>query len=122
MNFTDQVTLITGASSGIGKQIALDLAGRGAIVVGCGRSIPRLKETLKEVRRTSPRSVMIGCDVGDAEQVQGMIGKVLDDFGKVDILINNAGVGMRSPVRRDAAQVHRRNDADQLSRRDLLHP
>ena len=97
MDFTDQVTLITGASSGIGKQIALDFAGRGAIVVGCGRSISRLKETLKEVRRTSPRSVMIGCDVGDAEQVQGMIAKVLDDFGKVDILINNAGVGMRSP-------------------------
>jgi uncharacterized protein len=97
MDFTDQVTLITGASSGIGKQIALEFAGRGAIVVGCGRSIARLKETLKEVRRTSPRSVMIGCDVGDAEQVQGMIGKVLDDFGKVDILINNAGVGMRSP-------------------------
>jgi short-subunit dehydrogenase len=97
MDFTDQVTLITGASSGIGKQIALDFAGRGAIVVGCGQSISRLKETLKEVRRTSPRSVMIGCDVGDAEQVRGMIGKVLDDFGKVDILINNAGVGMRSP-------------------------
>lgn len=97
MDFTDQVTLITGASSGIGKQLAVDLAGRGAIVVGCGRSISRLKETLKEVRRASPRSVMIGCDVGDAEQVQGMIGKVLADYGKVDILINNAGVGMRSP-------------------------
>ena len=48
MDFTDQVTLITGASSGIGKQIALDFAGRGAIVVGCGRSISRLKETLRK--------------------------------------------------------------------------
>lgn len=97
VDFTDQVTLITGSSSGIGREIALDLASRGATVVGCGRSIPRLKDTLKEVRRTSPRSVMIGCDIGDAEQVKGMIGKVLDDFGKVDILINNAGIGMRRP-------------------------
>jgi short-subunit dehydrogenase len=95
MNFTDQITLVTGASSGIGKQLALDLAGRGALVVGCGRSISRLKETLKEVLHVSPRSVMIGCDVSDAEQVQGMIGKVLADYGKVDILINNAGIGMR---------------------------
>ena len=40
---------------------------------------------------------MIGCDVGDAEQVRGMMAKVLADYGKIDILINNAGVGMRQP-------------------------
>lgn len=97
MEFTNQVVLITGASNGIGRQLAGDFAARGAIVVGCGRSIARLKETLREVRRTSPRSVMIGCDVGDAEQVRGMMAKVLADYGKIDILINNAGVGMRNP-------------------------
>lgn len=97
MEFTGQVILITGASSGIGKQLAVDFAVRGATVVGCGRSIARLKETLKEVRRTSPRSIMIGCDVSDREQVRGMIAKVLADYGKIDVLINNAGVGMRQP-------------------------
>lgn len=97
MNFKDKVILITGASSGIGRQLALDLAARGAIVAGCGRSIPRLKETLKEVRRLSPPSVMIGCDVSDAEQVKGMVAKVLADCGKVDVLVNNAGIGMRRP-------------------------
>jgi uncharacterized protein len=97
MEFANQVVLITGASNGIGRQLAADFAARGAIVVGCGRSIPRLKETLIEVRRASPRSAMIGCDVGDAEQVRGMTGKVLADYGKIDILINNAGVGMRKP-------------------------
>jgi short-subunit dehydrogenase len=66
-------------------------------VVGCGRSIARLKETLKEVRRNSPASTMIGCDVSDAEQVRSMVAKVLADYGKIDILINNAGVGMRKP-------------------------
>lgn len=97
MDFKDQVILITGASQGIGRELALQFAGRGAVVAGCGRSITRLKEVLKEVRRASPRSVMIGCDVSDAEQVKGMVGKVLEDYGHVDVLINNAGIGMRRP-------------------------
>ena len=97
MEFKDKVVLITGASSGIGKQLASDFAARGAIVAGCGRSITRLKETLKDVRRISPSSAMLGCDVSDAEQVQGMVAKILADYGKIDILINNAGVGMRKP-------------------------
>jgi len=95
MNFNGQVILITGTSNGIGKRLAIDLAARGAIVAGCGRSIPRLKDTLKEVRRISPSSVMIGCDVGESEQVRGVVGKVIADFGKIDVLINNAGIGMR---------------------------
>src|SRR5262245_34345111 len=96
-NFTGRVILITGASNGIGKQLALDFAAHGATVVGCGRSIVRLKETLIEVRRLSSSSAMIGCDVSDAEQVHGMIAKVLADHGRIDILINNAGIGMRKP-------------------------
>jgi len=97
MNFRDRVIFITGASDGIGKQLAVDLAARGAVVVGCGRSRDRLVETLKEVRKLSPKSLMIACDVGDAEQVHGMMQKVLADFGRIDILINNAGIGMRKP-------------------------
>ena len=97
MEFTDQIVLITGASSGIGKQLAIDFAKRRAVVIGCGRSIERLKEVLKEVRQTSPTSLMMGCDVSDPDQVHGMIEKILGDYGRVDILINNAGVGMRKP-------------------------
>jgi short-subunit dehydrogenase len=97
MDFKDRVILITGASNGIGRQLAIDLAARGAIVAGCGRSIERLRDTLKEVRRSSPSSAMIGCDVGDAEQVHGMVDKIIGDYGKIDILVNNAGIGMRRP-------------------------
>ena len=97
MDFTNQIVLITGASSGIGKQLAIDFAKRGAVVIGCGRSIARLKDVLKQARQTSPTSLMIGCDVGDPEQVHGMIERVLTDYGRVDILINNAGIGMRKP-------------------------
>jgi short-subunit dehydrogenase len=97
MEFTNQIVLITGASSGIGKQLAVDFAKRRAVVIGCGRSIERLKEVLKEVRQTSPTSLMMGCDVSDPDQVHGMIEKILSDYGRVDILINNAGIGMRKP-------------------------
>ncbi len=97
MDFTNLVVFITGASNGIGKQLAVNLATRGAVVVGCGRSHDRLVETLKEVRKFSPKSLMIACDIGDAEQVHGMMKKVLADFGRIDILINNAGIGMRKP-------------------------
>lgn len=97
MEFNRQIILITGASDGIGKQLAIDFAKRGAVVIGCGRSIARLKAVLKEVRQTSPASAMMGCDVSDVEQVHGMIEKILTDFGRVDILINNAGIGMRKP-------------------------
>jgi len=97
MDFKNQVIMITGASNGIGRQLAIDLAARGAIVAGCGRSIESLRDTLKEVRRASPPSVMIGCDVGDAVQVHGMVSKILGDYGKIDVLVNNAGIGMRRP-------------------------
>ncbi|MSP37266.1 MAG: SDR family oxidoreductase [Deltaproteobacteria bacterium] len=97
MELRDRVVFITGASNGIGRQLAIDLAVRGAIVVGCGRVRERLVETLKEVRKVSPKSLMIACDIGDAEQVHDMMSKVHADFDGVDILINNAGIGMRRP-------------------------
>ena len=77
MDFKNQVIMITGASSGIGRRLAIDLASRGAIIAGCGRSIERLRDTLKEVRRSSPPSVMIGCDVSDPDQVKGMMSKIV---------------------------------------------
>jgi uncharacterized protein len=97
MNFQDQVVLITGASNGIGRCLAIDLAARGAIVVGCGRSAERLQATATELQRKSPLSNMIKCDVTKLEEVDAMVNKVLSEFGKIDILINNAGIGMRKP-------------------------
>lgn len=94
MDFKDQVVLITGVSSGIGKQLAIDLAARGATVVGCGRSEEGLQETLLEMRLKSPSSTVHVCDVGRPEQVKGMVQRVLSDHGRIDILINNAGFGL----------------------------
>jgi len=98
MNFQNQVVLITGASQGIGRCLAIDLARRGATVIGCGRSRERLRETLDEIRGASPSSTVIACDVGDRAQVRAMIERTLADFGRIDVLINNAGIGMRKPL------------------------
>ncbi|HEY2990729.1 MAG TPA: SDR family oxidoreductase, partial [Candidatus Binatia bacterium] len=93
MNFKDQVALVTGASSGIGQRLAIDLAARGAIVIGCGRSLERLEETAKELKRYNSSSKVVVCDVGDSKQVRQMVEEVLAQFGKIDILVNNAGFG-----------------------------
>jgi uncharacterized protein len=97
MNFTDRVILITGASDGIGKRLALDLAARGAVIIGCGRSAERLGALLAELQCTSPRSITIRCDVGSRDEVRAMVAKVLAAYDAIDILINNAGIGMRQP-------------------------
>lgn len=96
-NFQDQVVLITGASSGIGRRVAIDLASRGAMVIGCGRSAERLQRSEEEMRRANPSCAVIACDVGDRRQVGEMVAKVVADFGRIDVLINNAGIGMRKP-------------------------
>jgi len=93
MDFKDQVALVTGASSGIGQRVAIDLAARGAIVVGCSRSLKKLQDTANELKRYSSSSTVMVCDVSAPEQVKEMVRRVLSQFGRIDILINNAGFG-----------------------------
>ncbi|HEY1232514.1 MAG TPA: SDR family oxidoreductase [Candidatus Binatia bacterium] len=97
MTFQNQVVLITGASNGIGRCLAIDLAARGAVVIGCGRSAERLQTISAELQRASPLSAAVQCDVSKLDQVREMVAAVLGKFGKIDILINNAGIGMRKP-------------------------
>lgn len=93
MDFKNKVVLITGVSSGIGQRLAIDLAAMRATVIGCGRSQERLQETLSDMTRMSPSSTVHVCDVSDPQQVKSMVQRVLTEFGKIDILINNAGFG-----------------------------
>src|SRR5512138_2780686 len=105
MTFENQVILITGASNGIGRCLAIDLAARGAIVVGCGRSPERLQATAAELQRGSPLSTALKCDVSNLDQVREMVAGVLAKFGKIDIFINNAGIGMRKPFAETPIEV-----------------
>jgi short-subunit dehydrogenase len=97
MNFQNKVVLITGSSSGIGRCLVTDFAKLGAIVIGCGRSRERLDQAENEIRSSGRTVKMIPCDVGSREQVRSMVNQVMGEFGRVDILINNAGIGMRKP-------------------------
>ena len=101
----DQVAVVTGASRGIGRQIALDFAAAGADIVVTARSsenapsrLPGTVEgTAREVEELGRKALPIICDVTSEEQVQAMAAQTLKEFGRCDILVNNAGISSPGP-------------------------
>jgi hypothetical protein len=98
IDFKNSIALVTGASSGIGRQVALDFAARGATVVASSRSLARLEETAAALKRYGGASGVVECDVSDAAAVKRMVQDALAKFGRVDILVNNAGFGDYLPL------------------------
>ena len=92
MQIVGKTALITGASSGIGKATAIDLARRGATVAICARRLERLEETLRECRKYAPGSRAYPCDVRDRAQIARTVAAARADLGSIEILVNNAGV------------------------------
>jgi NAD(P)-dependent dehydrogenase (short-subunit alcohol dehydrogenase family) len=102
------VAVVTGASSGIGRSVALELADRGASVVGLARRRPLLDEVEAELRRRTPGSAVLVCDVGDTVAYRDALGRIEEDRGKIDILVNNAGIDlMLQAPSGDDLTVHR---------------
>jgi short-subunit dehydrogenase len=98
IDFKNSIALVTGASSGIGRQVALDLAAQGATVVASSRSRARLDETAAALKRYGGASEVVECDVSDPAAVKRMVQDALAKFGRVDILVNNAGFGDYLPL------------------------
>lgn len=96
--YDGKVAVVTGASSGIGRALALTLADRGASVVGLARRRELLEELEVDLSRRSPGSAVEVCDVSDSEGFAGALGRIEERRGRIDILINNAGVDMHLPV------------------------
>jgi short-subunit dehydrogenase len=94
MKVKDKVAIVTGASSGIGLATAKLLAKRGAKVVLAARSLDKLKALAKEL----PGSLVVSTDMTDEKQIKQLIQKTLKHFGKIDILINNAGRGYDASI------------------------
>jgi len=90
--FIDQVALVTGGGSGFGRATALAFAAEGARVVVSGRSRDKLDETVRQVREQGGQAVAVAGDVSVAADVQRMAQACVDSFGRLDHLINNAGV------------------------------
>jgi 3-oxoacyl-[acyl-carrier protein] reductase len=89
---TDKVALVTGASRGLGKAIALALAAEGASIAAVARSEEALKETLEAIRATGGVAEPYALDIADEAAVDAAVEKIAARFQHVDILVNNAGV------------------------------
>ena len=96
MDFKNKVILITGASSGIGKQTAIEFAKKGAKLILVARRKDKLELVAKELEKFHTTIFVCQCDVSDKDQVKEMSKTVLEKFNTIDILVNNAGFGLVS--------------------------
>jgi short-subunit dehydrogenase len=102
LSFPDKVVMITGASSGIGRGLAVELARRGAKVGLVARRAEVVQEVVREIGDVGSRAVALPADVQDANSLSAAADKLREQFGPIDILIANAGIG---PTR-DAAEIN----------------
>ncbi|MEO0354656.1 MAG: SDR family oxidoreductase, partial [Cyanobacteria bacterium P01_A01_bin.3] len=93
-----KVVLVTGASSGIGKALALDVASRGANVVVAARREQKLQAVVDDIVEKGGEAIAIPTDMADTQQVEALAQKALDSCGRVDVLVNNAGYGQMGPI------------------------
>jgi NAD(P)-dependent dehydrogenase (short-subunit alcohol dehydrogenase family) len=94
-DLSGRAALVTGAARGLGRAIALGLARRGADIAAVDRDLPGAEEVAAEARSLGRRAVALACDVADADAVRRAVGATLGEFGRVDALVNNAGITRR---------------------------
>ena len=92
--FKNNVAIITGASAGIGKELALRLASQGAMLVLAARNLNKLKEVVNECNLLGAKAIAVKTDVSVKEQCERLINKTIKHFGRIDTLFNNAGLTM----------------------------
>ncbi|MBV7503768.1 3-oxoacyl-[acyl-carrier-protein] reductase [Bacillus sp. sid0103] len=93
MNLDGKAALVTGASRGIGREIALELARQGAnVAVNYSGSEAKANEVVDGIKALGREAFSVKCDVSNSEEVAAMVKGTIDNFGKIDILVNNAGI------------------------------
>jgi NAD(P)-dependent dehydrogenase (short-subunit alcohol dehydrogenase family) len=103
----DKVAIVTGASSGLGVAFAEGLAEAGADVAICARRVYRLKETRRRVEALGRRCVAVEADVSDPDACTRVVEATVQELGKVDVLVNNAGIGTAVPATRETPDQFR---------------
>jgi NADP-dependent 3-hydroxy acid dehydrogenase YdfG len=96
--FTDKVVLVTGASRGIGRSVALAFAGQGARLVLAARSPDRLAQVALEIRELGTEALSVPTDITSPRDVTALVEAAMDRFGQIDVLANNAGIGKVGPA------------------------
>ena len=99
-NIEGKVVVITGASSGLGEATARHLSERGATVVLGARRSDRIEALAGQLKTTGRNALAVTTDVTDADQVQHLVDAAVDAFGRIDVIINNAGLMPHSPLER----------------------
>src|SRR5215475_1860666 len=103
----DKVVIVTGASSGLGVSFAQACAEAGADVVLAARRVDKLYATARLVEDAGRRALTVATDVADPAQCQAMVDAAMTEFGRVDVLVNNAGVGTAVPATRETPDEFR---------------
>jgi NAD(P)-dependent dehydrogenase (short-subunit alcohol dehydrogenase family) len=103
----DRVALVTGASSGLGVHFALALADAGADLVLGARRADRLQETAQKVRDRGRRALCVELDVSSPEKCTMVVESTIEEYGRLDVLVNNAGVGTAVPALRETPEQFR---------------
>lgn len=103
----DRVVIVTGASSGLGVAFAQAAAEAGADVVLAARRVDKLAATAELVEKTGRKALAVQTDVSDPDACSAMVEAAVAEFGKVDVLVNNAGVGSAYPATRETPEQFR---------------
>ena len=99
-NITGKIVVITGASSGLGEATARHLSEQGAIVVLGARRIDRINALAKELAGNEGKAIAVQTDVTQCEQVKNLVDTAVEKYGRIDVMINNAGLMPHSPLDR----------------------
>ena len=97
-DLTGRVAIVTGGSIGLGRQMVEGLAEMGAAVVLCARKKERCDQAAEELQQLGAKAIALGCDVKNPDSIQEMVEATLSQFGRIDVLINNAGISWGAPV------------------------
>lgn len=104
---TGKVVIVTGASSGLGVSFAKGFAEAGADVVLAARRVEKLADTAAAVEALGRKALAVPADVADPEQCRRVVDSAMETFGKVDVLINNAGIGTAYPATKETPEQFR---------------
>ena len=105
LDFTGRVALVTGGSRGLGRQMALALAERGANVVVTSRKAEACAEVAAEIEAMGRQAMAYGCHVGHWDEIDGLVEAAYSRFGRIDVLINNAGMSSLYPKLTDISEA-----------------